>query len=207
MVSSSEQRASASERSEDAQDERRKRKVRRAKRRIRPELSVSKGEWAKRGYALSNVLSLEGVEDSLPRVDVRTTSWELFVRTFEEPRRPCILTHAMEDWPSLHGERAWTWQALRTRFADHQFKCGSDDDGYAVRLRTEHFVDYVSDSGPEGVRRPAGASQASAHSARCRLPETTRRSISSTAACPSRAAVRCWTTSACLPTSARTCSR
>ena len=169
VESSSEQRNSASE--EEAQERTRKRKVRRAKRRIRPELSVSKGEWARRGYALSNVLSLEGVEEALPRVDVRTTPWEVFVRQFEEPRRPCVLTHAMEDWPSLHGERGWNWQSLRTRFADHAFKCGSDDDGYAVRLLTEHFIDYVSDGGPEGVRAACPASELpgahSCHSAGC----------------------------------------
>ncbi len=36
------------------------------------ELSVSKGEWSRRGYASSkpDVLSLEGLEDNVPRVHI-----------------------------------------------------------------------------------------------------------------------------------------
>ena len=128
------------------EDERRHRKVRKAKRACRAELSVSAGDWTRRGYALNkSLLSAEGVCDTLPRVDVRTTTREEFVERFESRRRPCILTHAMDDWPAVRGERAWTLESLKQRFAGHRFKVGSDDDGYAVRLRAEHFVDYATD--------------------------------------------------------------
>ena len=129
--------------------ERQRRKVRKAKRAVRSELSVSQGDWRRRGYALSNVLSLDGVVDTLPRVDVRTTTREQFVENFERRRRPCILTHAMDGWPAAHGERAWTLESIRTRFADVRFKVGSDDDGFAVRLAGRHFFSYVED--PEGA--------------------------------------------------------
>jgi len=137
-----------SEESED-ETERARRKIRKAKRACRSELSVSKGDWTRRSYATSNVLSLAGVVDTLPRVDARTTSWETFVACFESRRRPCIITHAMDDWPAFRGERAWTLEALRQRFAGVRLKVGSDDDGFAVRLRTEHFVAYASD--PQGA--------------------------------------------------------
>ncbi len=45
-------------------------KIRAAKRAARSELSVSKGEWRKHGYADSDVLSLEGVVDNVQRVHI-----------------------------------------------------------------------------------------------------------------------------------------
>ncbi len=121
--------------------------------------------------------SIDDVVDTLPRVDVRHVTlearsaclthvslasdvWRLcfavcsqeFVEHFERPRVPCILTHATDGWPAAPGgARAWSWASLRERFGEHKFKIGSDDDGYAVRLRMRHFVDYVLDPSGAGV--------------------------------------------------------
>ena len=44
--------------------------MRAAKRAARSELSVSRGEWAKHGYAADPaLLSTDGIVDTLPRVD------------------------------------------------------------------------------------------------------------------------------------------
>jgi histone arginine demethylase JMJD6 len=121
----------------------------------------------------------EKVVDTLPRVDARVVSLEArrrrcghaltaggaapltrhgchaaqeFARNYEQPRVPCIITHAMDGWPAATpgGARQWTWPALRERFKDHKFKVGSDDDGYAVRLKMQYFCAYVADEGPSG---------------------------------------------------------
>lgn len=43
-------------------------KIRSAKRAARSELSVTRGEWAKHGYAASDILSTDGIQDTVPRV-------------------------------------------------------------------------------------------------------------------------------------------
>lgn len=50
-------------------------KIRGAKRAARSELSVTRGDWTKHGYAAAGnaVLSLDGVADDLPRVDARVS--------------------------------------------------------------------------------------------------------------------------------------
>ena len=134
-------------------EELRRKKVRKAKRAVRSELSVSAGDWARRGFAQSDVLDVSGVHDDLPRLDVRQPGAEAVFRTqYEVPRVPCVLRHAMDTWPCVSDpQQQWTWESLRCRFADHRFKVGSDDDGYAVRMRFSHFCDYVADPTVHGA--------------------------------------------------------
>ena len=96
---------------------------------------------------------VDGVTEDLPRVNVRTISADEFRQRYEAPRVPCILTHAMDSWPCFTqgSEHKWTWEGLRSRFGHHKFKVGSDDDGYAVRLRFCHFCDYVEDTAGHGA--------------------------------------------------------
>ena len=133
-------------------EELRRKKVRKAKRAVRSELSVSGGDWARRGFAQSDVLDVAAVHDDLPRLDVRQPGAEaLFRSQFEVPRVPCVLSHAMDTWPCFGGPQKWTWEDLRARFGEHRFKVGSDDDGYAVRLRFSHFCDYLEDPTVHGA--------------------------------------------------------
>ena len=62
--------------------------------------------------------------DTIPRVDVRSTTMEEFIERFERPGRPCILTGVTDGWPAAQrgGEREWTWEGLRERFSEHKFK-------------------------------------------------------------------------------------
>jgi histone arginine demethylase JMJD6 len=133
-------------------DELRRHKVRKAKRGVRAELSVSGGDWQRHQYArCPELTSSVAVVDELPRVDCRSVSREEFAQRYE--RAPCLLVNAMESWPAATpgSEREWTWQALRRRFSEHDFKVGTDDEGYSVRLKGAHFVDYVLDENPEGA--------------------------------------------------------
>lgn len=58
-------------------------KIRSAKRSARSELSVTRGEWAKHGYAKSDILSTEGIKDEVPRIHVSVSlqQWPVSLRT------------------------------------------------------------------------------------------------------------------------------
>ncbi|KAI7835432.1 hypothetical protein COHA_010678, partial [Chlorella ohadii] len=118
------------------------RKLRRAKRAARSELSVSKGEWRKWGYASApGLLETAHLTDGLERVDGSTLTLEQFVQRYEAPRRPVMLTGLCGGWRAA---QEWTPDRLLERLGDCKFKVGSDDDGYAVRLKLKHFMAYCS---------------------------------------------------------------
>lgn len=98
------------------------RKVRRAKRAARSELSVSRGEWRKHGYASSpDLLRTEGLPDTLSRLDGSSLSLEEFVERFEAPRQPCVITGLTAGWPAAE---AWTPDRLLQRLGECKFKVG-----------------------------------------------------------------------------------
>jgi len=116
-------------------------KIRKAKRSARSELSVSKGEWTRHGFAKRGIVSALGnVLDTVPRVHCSELSVEQFVERYEQPRVPVVLTGLTERWPAA---REWTPERLLSRFQQHSFKVGSDDDGYSVRLPFSYFMHYV----------------------------------------------------------------
>lgn len=105
---------SAWDRQEEA--ERVEKKIRAAKRAARSELSVSKGEWRKHGYAESPLLVIpEGLEDGLPRVDAREVTFEEFADRFERPGRPCVITGLTDDWPATH---RWKLEELEKNYGN-----------------------------------------------------------------------------------------
>ena len=123
--------------------ERCEKKIRAAKRATRSELSVTGGEWQKHGYAYdAKVLSPDGIGDDIERISAKEVSVEEFIERFERPCRPCLITDAMDGWTA---NTEWTYDKLRAKFGKHKFKVGSDDDGYAVRLKFNHIHHYVND--------------------------------------------------------------
>lgn len=64
-----------------------------------------------------------------------------FAARFEVPRVPVVVTGLTDAWPA---QQQWTPAALLRRFGEHRFKVGSDDDGYPVRLRFDHFLRYAA---------------------------------------------------------------
>lgn len=116
-------------------------KIRSAKRAARSELSVTRGEWAKHGYAASDILSTDGITDAVSRVHVSDLTLEQFVSQYEAPRVPVVLTGLTDAWPA---QQEWTPRRLLEQYKEHRFKVGSDDDGYPVRMRFDHFLRYCS---------------------------------------------------------------
>ena len=140
-------------RSSETHEEHVNKKINAAKRRTRSELSVSGGGWTKHGYAYGDdatttIGTLRHL-DKIERISVKTTTKEEFIERFERTRTPCVITDAMEDWPCYgkRGEgRRWSLDGLRERFRDVKFKIGTDDDGYAVRLKMKHIQHYMTDA-------------------------------------------------------------
>ncbi|CAD7698143.1 unnamed protein product [Ostreobium quekettii] len=111
-----------------------------AKRAARSELSISRREWCKNGYAHSNVLSTDGLLDVAERTRCQDLSVSDFVKLYEQPRLPVVITGLADAWPA---KNEWTEHHLEERFGQHRFKVGTDDDGYAVRLELCHFLHYM----------------------------------------------------------------
>ncbi|GIL95724.1 hypothetical protein Vretimale_1688 [Volvox reticuliferus] len=120
----------------------RERKLRKVKRAARSELSNSKGDWYKHGYAQSDICNTTGVEDHIPRIHWKDLSPEEFVERFERPRIPVVITGLADNWPASEN---WTPDLLKQLYGEHKFKVGSDDEGYAVRLPMSWYFDYMSD--------------------------------------------------------------
>lgn len=96
------------------------RKLRRAKRAARSELSLSRGEWRKHGYAARpDLLQTAGLVDTLPRVDARSLTRERFAEEWERPRRPCMLTGLCDGWRAQH---EWTPDRLLQRLGHCRLK-------------------------------------------------------------------------------------
>jgi histone arginine demethylase JMJD6 len=141
--------------------ERCEKRLRAAKRATRSELSVSGGDWSKNGYASNpDVLSTANLGDDLPRISAKEVSVREFRERFEIPRLPCIITDAMDHWNAVKGDSTgWTYDNFLKRFGDRKFKVGSDDDGYAVRLKFAHVHHYLT--GTSGAATAAEDGKAS----------------------------------------------
>ena len=53
-----------------------------------------------KGYAASNVCSLAGLSDTVPRIHWKDLSIEDFVERFERPRLPVVITGLADAWPA-----------------------------------------------------------------------------------------------------------
>lgn len=105
--------------------------VRKAKRAARSELSVSRGEWRKHGYASSPaLLRTHGLVDGLPRVDASSLTAEEFAERYERPRQPVVLTGLCDAWPAA---REWTLDRLLQRLGHCKFKVGWGEAGRPAR--------------------------------------------------------------------------
>ena len=137
-----------------------KSKIDRCKRKHRPGLKLPR--WNKDGYAETDVCEKLGAavldgddatrppageppeNAAIPRVDCRALSVPQFVERFERPGRPVVITHipTHEGWAASTRE-LWDVPQLRAQYRRRRFKCGEDDDGYAVKIKLAHFLKYM----------------------------------------------------------------
>ena len=118
-----------------------------AKALARPELEQPGQGWQRYGYGQPGrwpeLLAARGAGGAVPRIDGRRVPLAEFRRRFEAPRRPCLIAGCTEGWAA---HVRWRPEELARRFAEERFKVGTDDDGYAVRLRLKYFLHYCADA-------------------------------------------------------------
>mmetsp|Transcript_31501 Transcript_31501/g.84027 ORF Transcript_31501/g.84027 Transcript_31501/m.84027 type:complete len:433 (-) Transcript_31501:69-1367(-) len=118
-----------------------------AKLKIRSELRLD--EWQQYGFATTRAAEFDAFAakgdqppGAVTRVPQEQLSLAEFWEKFERAGLPCLIggTPQVDGW-SAWGK--WTWDLFLRRFADARFKIGKDDSGDSVRLRVEHFAEYM----------------------------------------------------------------
>ncbi|KAG5184302.1 JMJD6 protein [Tribonema minus] len=79
-----------------------------------------------------------------PRVPAAALSLQEFWDRFEAPELPVIIQNVPRDenWGAAQ-EDAWSFERLDRVYGEVRMKCGEDDDGYSIKVRLKHFVNYV----------------------------------------------------------------
>lgn len=109
----------------------------------------------------------------IPRIAAADLSVEEFKTRFLKPQLPVIITGLVDDWPAMvcgwqgvpvfggrgvpehrtaprrlpplaRPQKHWTPEALYEHARHRKFKCGEDDDGYAVRMKLKYFLRYMA---------------------------------------------------------------
>lgn len=119
------------------------RKIAKAKRKHRPKLK----NWGKDGFHRErrgdfNEMRVVDVAHKISIVSVNSLTVAEFIERFELLEKPCIIRNVpvLEDWSAVQN---WTLDKLVQRYGNRYFKVGEDDDGYAVKVKFKHFVQYL----------------------------------------------------------------
>lgn len=70
----------------------------------------TKSSWHERHYAKNFDLDWRNVDDTMERISVHEISPAEFVRRFEEPYKPVVITGAQDHWPA---KDKWTLEVLK----------------------------------------------------------------------------------------------
>jgi len=116
--------------------------VKRCKKGERTDIKLD--EWAKFGYARSDILTRPIVYDSqtrpIPRVKRSDITPEWFFENVAKQHQPIIIEGGCSDWPAM---KRWSIDALEARFKHISFKVGSDKKGKKLRMKMKYFADYM----------------------------------------------------------------
>lgn len=116
-----------------------RKRLREAKSKARSELDAKTG-WNALGLAKSFDKTKWNFVDNVQRVDARTITKEEFVRKYEAPLIPVVLTHSTDTWAA---QEKWTLERLVRKYRNQRFKCGEDDEGYSVKLKMKYYIPYM----------------------------------------------------------------
>ncbi|CAG8529479.1 13723_t:CDS:2, partial [Racocetra fulgida] len=100
-------------------------------------------EWSKHGFANNNYW-ISPSADKLPRIDVSQVSREEFIRKYEDPGLPVVITGCTKGWAA---ETKWNKEELLRNYARHKFKIGEDDKGNPVRMTFKYYMYYLETEG------------------------------------------------------------
>lgn len=116
-------------------------RIRHVKHKARSELKSE--DWQKYNYYKTFDLSKENLPDNIDRIDVSNYSIEEFIKNYEKPYKPVILTNSQVDWQA---NEKWTVSRLNKKFRNKMFKVGEDDEGYSVKLKMKYYCKYAEDN-------------------------------------------------------------
>jgi len=115
-----------------------------AKKRHRPRLK----QWDRDGFATRRSQEFENLRTDPPtqntfqRFSSNELSTEEFINQFERPSIPVIFSDVpqVERWSARYN---WAFDCLEDKYSEVRMKCGEDDDGYSIRVKFRHFMDYI----------------------------------------------------------------
>ena len=77
---------------------------------------------------------------SIDRIHIKDYSVERFNEQYGKPKKPVIIQGIVDQWPAA---KEWYFQNLYDELRHRKFKCGEDDDGYAVKMKLKYFLRYM----------------------------------------------------------------
>jgi len=83
----------------------------------------------------------------IDRISCQDMDVPTFFECYESKNIPLVITGIpeAEKWTSwTNGE--WTLDSLRESYGKRLFKCGEDDDGYAIKIKFKYFIEYMKTS-------------------------------------------------------------
>ncbi|EGD72172.1 valve cells defective protein 1 [Salpingoeca rosetta] len=118
-----------------------RRKAKKAKRKCRTEISTK--QWSHHKYADRDDLLKPTLESPIDVIDYDSVSVEEFQEKYERAARPVLIRGCVSKWPAV---RRWTFERLLKKYGDDKFKCGEDDDGYAVKMKLKYYFQYLQNN-------------------------------------------------------------
>ncbi|KAJ1565229.1 jumonji domain-containing protein 6, partial [Nowakowskiella sp. JEL0078] len=94
--------------------------------------------------------------DTVPRIDYAKTTTTEFIKAFEQPAIPVVITGATDSWPA-HAN--WKPSNLLEKYPSEKFKVGEDDDGDSVYLSLAHYFYYALAPGKPKKSQPRSLSK------------------------------------------------
>ncbi|CAG8523957.1 2265_t:CDS:2 [Cetraspora pellucida] len=82
--------------------------------------------------------------DKIPRIDESQVSREEFIKKYEAPGLPVVITGCTKGWAA---EIKWNKEELLRNYARHKFKIGEDDKGNPVRMTFKYYMYYLETEG------------------------------------------------------------
>ena len=73
----------------------------------------------RRKFADLGITSVDGIEDTLERIDSSQITVQDFIAKYEIPKRPVVITGLCSDWPAL---AHWKEGQLLSKYSQHRFK-------------------------------------------------------------------------------------
>lgn len=89
-------------------------------------------DWIKEDDSISTM--------NVDRVHIDDLSVEEFMTKYEEPGVPVILKGCTEGWEAFQN---WNFKDLLAKYKKCRLKVGEDDNGYPLKMKLKHFIEYI----------------------------------------------------------------